>query len=104
MNAEPDGTMATRSDGDAAVAAALARFAQSLKRHRQAAGLTQLEAARATGTTQGYWSKLEAAAQDPSLALVLKIIRLFELDSIEAFFGPAATGRLMATREPPEAS
>lgn len=95
MNIEPDGTMASSRGRDPAVAAALARFADALKEHRKAAGLTQLQAARATGTTQGYWSKLEAAGQDPSLGLVLRIVQLFELDSIEALFGPAATGRLM---------
>jgi transcriptional regulator with XRE-family HTH domain len=85
---------------DAAVAGALQQFAAALKDQRRAAGLTQLQAARATGTTQGYWSKLEAAKQDPSLGLVLRIVRLFELDSIEALFGPAATGRLMGKRRP----
>ena len=87
--------------GDAAVDAALQRFGKRLRQARERAGMTQADAARGAGTTQGSWSKLENGQLDPSLSLVLRIVGLFRLDSIEALFGPAATGALMGA-EPAE--
>jgi DNA-binding XRE family transcriptional regulator len=85
---------------DAAVDAALQRFGKRLRQARERAGMTQADAARAAGTTQGSWSKLENGQLDPTLGLVLRIVGLFRLDSIEALFGPAATGALMGGGPP----
>lgn len=98
MNISPDGAPAADGDGSdiqPAVQAALRRFAKRLREARERAGMTQAEAARAAGTTQGSWSKLENGKLDPSLSLVLRIVGVLRLDSIEALFGPAATGALM---------
>jgi DNA-binding XRE family transcriptional regulator len=56
--------------------------------------LNQREAAKTAGISQGHWSKIENGRHDPSLAQVLRIQRLFGLDSVESFFGPSPTGRI----------
>lgn len=97
MHASADDTAGLSSDEEA-VRLALERFGSALRRHREAAGMTQARAASAVGSTQGYWSRLERAEGDPNLGLVLRIVALFQLDSIEALFGPSASGVLMGVR------
>jgi hypothetical protein len=57
--------------------------------------LNQREAARRAGITQASWSRLEGVKHDASLAQMLRVQRLFGLDSIESFFGPDATGLIL---------
>src|SRR3954462_15492746 len=80
-------------------AAALRELGATVRRLRERAGLTQTAAAGATGTTQGYWSRLEAGRVDPSIGLALRIVRLFKLDSIESLFGPARSASLARREE-----
>ena len=49
----------------------------TLKRLREARGMTQVDLARRTGLTQGYIAKIESAkyAPDPALSVVLKLAR-----------------------------
>ena len=102
LNMPPDGKREARehtadSEGDP-VQQALSRFGSALRRARLAAGMTQHQAALATGTTQGHWSKIENARGDPTLALALRMVQVFNLDSIESLFGPGASGTLMGVR------
>jgi transcriptional regulator with XRE-family HTH domain len=75
---------------------ALACFRRRVRYLRGLRGLSQTQMATALGISQSGWSKIESGAQEPSLGLTLRVVRVLELDSVEMLFGPAATGRLMA--------
>jgi transcriptional regulator with XRE-family HTH domain len=51
----------------------ISTFGGRLAAVRGKRGLTQVQASRAAGISQGYWSELESDRKDPPLSLVLRI-------------------------------
>jgi DNA-binding XRE family transcriptional regulator len=76
------------------------RLARKMIELRTDAKLSQRQAAADAGIKQATWWRLERRLHDPSLAQLLRIQRLFGLDSLDSFFGPGATARLLGVPEP----
>jgi transcriptional regulator with XRE-family HTH domain len=74
---------------------ARAMLAERIKQLRIDSHMSQRQAAFAAGMKQPSWSRLERASNDPSLTHVLRVQRLFRLDSIESLFGQQTTGSVL---------
>jgi transcriptional regulator with XRE-family HTH domain len=64
----------------------------ALRAARRRAGLSQVEAARRAGITQGHWSGAETEREYPSLETVLRLARAIGADPQELDGDLASTG------------
>lgn len=71
------------------------QIGEHLQTLRQAHGLSQREAAQLLGVSQAALSKLESGKSIPSLATLLRLQVVFDLDTIEAVLG-RLPGRALA--------
>jgi transcriptional regulator with XRE-family HTH domain len=76
------------------LAEALRHVGASVRNLRLAHGLSQDAAARRAGLNQTRWSRVESG-EGPRLEDLLAIQHLFDLDSIETFFGAYPSRRII---------
>ena len=79
----------------------LTEFGKRLVAVRQARGLTQVQLAKATGTTQRVVSRLETIADFPTVPVLLELCRALRV-SADELLGLKAPPRVEAARQPPE--
>lgn len=71
-----------------------------LRAARQATGLTMEQAAAAAGLTRNTIGSLENARfPDPKLSTLLRLMRAYDLSSLEELLGPVPSARLAAAWE-----
>lgn len=76
------------------LAAALRHVGSSVRDLREEHELTQRDAARLAGLNQTRWQRVESGDRT-RLEDLLAIQHLFGLDSLEAFFGPQPSRRIL---------
>ena len=76
-------------------------FGKRLVEVRQARGLTQVQLAKATGTTQRVVSRLETIAEYPTVPVLMELCRALRV-SADELLGIKPAARVEAPRQPPE--
>ncbi|WP_231109947.1 helix-turn-helix transcriptional regulator [Mycobacterium avium] len=70
---------------------------RSFRRCREAVGLTQEQAAARAGITRiALTAPEKKPLPNPSLKTVLRLVRAYDLDSVEALLGPVPSVRIAA--------
>jgi transcriptional regulator with XRE-family HTH domain len=64
-----------------------AQFGINLRRHREAAGLTQMELGNRTGMDMAEISRLELGKRDPRLSTIVRVATALELTAAELVHG-----------------
>jgi len=58
-------------------------FAANIRKYREAAGLSQEEAARKIGVTLGAWGKWERGETDPPVSRLAGIAEVLDIDPVD---------------------
>jgi transcriptional regulator with XRE-family HTH domain len=69
------------------------RLAETVRRHRQEAGLNQRDMARKLGISQATLARLEGGAQNTNLKVIEKLCRALRCDVGELFGGAVKARR-----------
>jgi transcriptional regulator with XRE-family HTH domain len=90
------------SDGarDGSSSAMLRTLGMRIEALRMTRGLTQTQAARRAGLSQGQWSDLEAGKRDPRLSTILRIQHALEVDFLDSFFGRGPSHHMFEEHPP----